>query len=145
MNDTRSASLVLIAGSVGVAWFWYHLTRGKLAPAAADTGPKDPTGGPALGSGPPVLSAITPLARLEAFALSRQLSITSETGGHHNPGSLHYQGRAIDVSSRGFTQQMVDALRQAAAAVGIRLRDERTRPAGQAVWSGPHLHLEIPQ
>lgn len=144
MNDTRSASLVLVAGAAGVAWWWFHITQGKLAPAAADTSPKDPTGGPALGPGSAHLPG-SPLQQLEAFARANSLKITSETGGQHNSGSLHYQGRAIDVSSRGFTQQMVDALRQAAAAVGIKLRDERTRPAGQAVWGGPHLHLEIPR
>ena len=47
MQDTKSASLVLIAGAAGMAWWWYHITQGRLAPAAA--GGTDPTGGPALG------------------------------------------------------------------------------------------------
>ena len=85
----------------------------------------------------------TPLAQLRAFALRWGLTITSETEGRHNPGSLHYQGRAIDVSARGLTDEAVRAIDRSAAAEGIRLRDERRRPPGQAVWGGPHLHLEL--
>lgn len=110
--------------------------RGDVA-----SGPSGATGGQVLAPAPPTGD---PLTRLRQFAARFGLVITSETGGQHNPGSLHYQGRAIDVRSRGLTDEVIAALQKAAAELGIRLRDERTRPAGQGVWGGPHLHLEVP-
>lgn len=143
MNDQQSASLVLIAGAGGLAYWFYHLTRGDLSTTAPGIAP----GGPQTGnSGLPENKVdLPPLTKLEAFARQYGLKITSEMGGKHNVGSAHYAGRAIDVSSRGFTQDMVDKLRAVAAAWGFTLRDERTRPAGQAVWGGPHIHIEVPQ
>jgi hypothetical protein len=38
-------------------------------------------------------------------------------------------------------QEFIDAAQRA----GISVRDERTRPAGQRVWDGPHLHLSVPE
>jgi hypothetical protein len=38
MNDSKSASLVLVVGAAGVAYWWYHLNSGKLAAPAAPTG-----------------------------------------------------------------------------------------------------------
>src|SRR5687768_2251179 len=61
------------------------------------------------------------------------------TGGH-NKGSKHYAGQAIDVEHNGVD---VDALSRAASARGFKLRDERTRPKGQKVWGGSHLHIEV--
>jgi hypothetical protein len=70
----------------------------------------------------------------------------STTGGQHNAGSLHPDGNAVDIpmgasaspEAKANADQMIAALE----AKGYRVRDERTRPAGQAVWSGPHLHAE---
>jgi hypothetical protein len=140
MDDSRSASFVMIAGAAGLAYWWFHLTRGELSSTVT-------AGGPAAGNSglPEKKVALPPLAELEDFARQYGLKITSEMGGHHNPGSLHYQGRAIDVSSRGFTQDMVDKLKALAASWGITLRDERARSAGQAVWGGGHIHLEVPR
>ena len=138
MEDSKSASLILIAGAVGVGYWFYHLSQGKLAPAAADT-----TTGPNLQ--PNSVTMGSPLARLEAFAQAWNLPITSTTGGQHAPNSLHYQGRAEDVSVRGLTQQAIDAIKAAAAAAGIHVLDERytgNGPYGPS--SGPHLHLSIP-
>lgn len=64
------------------------------------------------------------------------------TGGVHNKGSLHYQGRAIDVSVTGKSDAEIKAFIAAAKAAGIRVVDERRRPKGQKVWGGAHLHLE---
>lgn len=72
----------------------------------------------------------------------------STTGGQHNAGSLHPQGRAVDIplgasaspEAKAHAEQMMAALK----AQGFTVRDERTRPAGQAVWGGPHLHVEAP-
>ncbi len=77
------------------------------------------------------------------FARSRGFTVTSTTGGRHNPGSAHYRGRAIDVRTRDKTPQQVEQFIRDARAAGYRVRDERRRPAGQRVWSGPHLHLEF--
>jgi len=79
------------------------------------------------------------LPALLQFAKDNALRVGSTTGGTHNHNSKHYSGNAIDVDYRGVD---VDALSQAAAARGFKLRNEIARPKGQAVWGGPHLHLE---
>lgn len=86
----------------------------------------------------------TPAAEMSAFATGLGFRTTSTTGGQHNPGSAHYQGRAVDVGVRGKNPAEVQQFMQQAAAQGYLVRDERTRPAGQRVWSGPHIHLEVP-
>jgi hypothetical protein len=87
---------------------------------------------------------LKPLDKLLDFARRHNLHVTSTTGGSHNVGSLHFLGRAIDVRSRTLTEAQVHEIKVAANAEGIKVRDERIRPAGQKVWGGPHLHLEIP-
>ncbi len=69
--------------------------------------------------------------------------ITSTTGGQHNPGSKHYSGNAVDVGmGRESPEQQAQILAALQANPALRVRDERTRPPGQKVWSGPHLHVE---
>lgn len=76
------------------------------------------------------------------FTERQGFTVTSTTAGPHNPGSAHYAGRAIDVRTRDKApEQVADFITQAQAA-GYAVRDERTRPAGQAEWTGPHIHLE---
>jgi peptidoglycan hydrolase-like protein with peptidoglycan-binding domain len=77
------------------------------------------------------------------FARARGFTVTSTNGGQHNVGSSHYEGRAIDVRTRDKTNAQVNQFIREARAAGYHVGDERRRPAGQAVWSGPHLHLEI--
>lgn len=91
----------------------------------------------------PVLGA-SPLDKLLAFAAGNGLSVTSTTGGSHNPGSLHYQGRAIDVSVRGLVDSQIEQLKALAGLQGIHVLDERSQLPGEKVWSGPHLHFDIP-
>jgi hypothetical protein len=87
--------------------------------------------------------------RLLAFADRNGLVITSGRGGHHNVGSKHYRGEAIDVSVRHdrrgvpLSAERIGHLARDCGQHGLRLRDERTRPPGQAVWGGPHLHVEV--
>lgn len=73
--------------------------------------------------------------------------------GKHNVGSRHYSGRALDLglnTSFGGDQSKMDAFynfltspegRQMFPEVHV--RDERTKPEGQKVWSSPHIHIEL--
>ncbi len=80
---------------------------------------------------------------LITFAEENKLKVGSTTGGRHNRGSKHYKGNAIDIAGSGaFTDEQVRQLSTAAASRGFLLRDERRRPKGQAVWGGPHVHIE---
>lgn len=83
------------------------------------------------------------LDSLKRFAKEWEFTITSVTGGRHNKGSLHGQGRALDVSVRGKANEEIERMMRAARDSGFGVRDERTRHAGQKVWSGPHIHLEL--
>ena len=82
------------------------------------------------------------LIRLKAFARERGFRVTHGSGGKHNAGSLHPLNRAIDVSVKGKTNEQVEQFMEAARAAGYRVLDERTRPPGQDVWRGRHLHVE---
>jgi hypothetical protein len=80
---------------------------------------------------------------LRAFAEQRGFYVTSDNTGKHNVGSKHYLGRAIDVRTHDKTQIQCEAFIAEAKAAGITVRDERVKPKGQKVWSGPHIHLEV--
>lgn len=81
------------------------------------------------------------LDELLAFADNVGARVTSKGGGRHNPGSKHYSGEAIDIDHSKITD--VNALYKLAQQQGFRVLDERTRPTGQAVWGGPHFHVEV--
>lgn len=156
MNDKQSAAIIL--GMFTVAFILWYRKQGEEKRTALFGG-----GGTGVSGASPSAAQAKDIARggiprlpnasgynpdldlLRAFAQRHKLFITSETEGRHNPGSLHYQGRAVDVRSRGMTDAVVESLRKAAASFGILLRDERRRPAGQKVWGGPHVHLEVPR
>jgi hypothetical protein len=91
---------------------------------------------------PPASPASDDYRALSAFAEGHGFTVRSTTGGRHNEGSAHYAGRAVDVRTRDKTPEEVDGFMQNARDAGYIVRDERARPAGQAVWSGPHVHLE---
>ena len=84
---------------------------------------------------------------------SMGLNPSSVEGGRHNTGSKHYSGNALDLglntSFGGDTNKMnqfYDFLNSDEGKrqfPGIKVVDERNRPAGQQVWSGSHLHLEL--
>lgn len=83
------------------------------------------------------------LRDLIKFAQENKLEVGSTTGGRHNRGSKHPSGNAIDIRNSGnFSDEQVQQLSHAAADAGFKLRDERRRPPRQAVWGGPHLHVE---
>jgi hypothetical protein len=77
-----------------------------------------------------------------SFAEGHNFTVTSTTDGGHNTGSAHYAGRAVDVRTKDKTPEEVEDFMEKARAAGYIVRDERVRPAGQARWSAPHIHLE---
>lgn len=94
-----------------------------------------------------------PLHQLLRFAAAHKLHVTSgeylgpDGQAHHpqeghNPHSLHYVGRAIDVGLHGLDDAEVQALATAAMREGINFYDER-QPPPCGVWTGPHAHLSI--
>jgi hypothetical protein len=86
-----------------------------------------------------------PYRQMERFAQEQGYGVTATTGGQHNVGSAHYEGRAVDVRTRDHTPAQVEEFMREARARGFSVRDERQRPRGQAVWSGPHVHLQVPR
>ncbi|MFL6228431.1 MAG: hypothetical protein ACJ741_06595 [Pyrinomonadaceae bacterium] len=79
---------------------------------------------------------------LSAFAGEHGFTVTSTTGGRHNAGSAHYAGHAVDVRTRDKQPAEVEDFIQKARDAGLRVLDERTRPAGQKVWGGPNVHIQ---
>ncbi len=85
------------------------------------------------------------LANASNLADKFNFTVTSTTGDQHNPGSKHYSGNAIDVRTRDKSPEEIEQFIAAAEQNGFKVLDERSHPAGQKVWSGPHLHIEKKQ
>jgi len=79
------------------------------------------------------------LKELLAYAGENKYTVTSSDKGRHNPGSKHYRRMAIDIGHQGVDR---NKLFETAKQKGYRVLDETTRPKGQAVWGGPHYHIE---
>jgi hypothetical protein len=77
----------------------------------------------------------------QASMMGFKVTGKNEKAGH-NPGSRHYVGEAIDVRTAGKTPEEIAAFMSFMDAQGYIVRDERQRPPGQAVWGGPHIHVE---
>lgn len=129
-RDLLGAGFLLIGGSAFALWLLVR-RRGQQVPTSVSV------------SGEGLLQS--PLDRLLSFARARGLRVTSTTGGRHVPGSMHYRGRAIDVSVRGLSEGAIEGVMAAARAAGFRVLDERTRHKWSPAWSGPHLHIELPE
>ena len=67
------------------------------------------------------------------------------TGKRHNVNSQHYAGDAVDFRTTDKTPKEVDAFIANMKSRGFYVRDERTKPAGQQVWRGPHIHVAVPR
>jgi len=80
---------------------------------------------------------------LVKLAEDNDFTVTSTNGDSHNRGSKHFLGLAIDVRTRNKTAKQITDLINLARNEGLRVIDERVKPPGQVVWSGPHLHIEI--
>ena len=138
MNDTKSASLVMIAGAVGVGYWYWSLKHGSLSAPAAGAGPAPTPGGlPAVSATPG-----SKLAALEAFAAKWGLTITS--GFRPGANSLHGMGRAVDVGVPAAGEQ--SAIEADAAALGIHIYPETAGQVGAngSVSTGPHWHVSYP-
>ena len=107
---------------------------------------------PTLGNSP--LHGNAPITEfLQHLRSDFGLNPSSVMSGKHNIGSKHYHGKALDLglntSFGGDKRKMEDFKnyflnRQAQGFyTNIKLRDETTRPKGQKVWGGSHLHFEI--
>lgn len=132
MNKDRGFAGLLLVFAAVYGGIWYYRRKNAFQGTTVDS---------IIG---PVAIGDTPLAKMKNFADTWKLIVTSTTGGRHNKGSLHPLGRAIDVDSKGMSDDYVDRITQEAKRSGIQVIDERRRPAGQKVWSNPHLHLQIP-
>lgn len=91
----------------------------------------------------PTVKTIKDYRDLVAIAQLHRFHVTSTNKGRHNVGSRHYQGLAIDVRTRDKTEAQIQQLRKYCETLKIWFYDERTRPPGQKVWTGAHIHLEI--
>lgn len=80
---------------------------------------------------------------LVKLAKAKGFTVTSTTGGKHNSGSKHAKGLAIDVRTKDKKNAQIVEFMAFARSFGVRVLDERVRPAGQKVWGGAHLHLEL--
>lgn len=83
------------------------------------------------------------LPAMVEFARSQGMEVISTTGGRHNKGSAHFDARAMDIRTRDRNPLDVARFMENAEQAGLRVFDERIRPAGQEVWGGPHLHLSF--
>jgi hypothetical protein len=81
---------------------------------------------------------------LVKLAKEKGFHVTSTTGGKHNPGSRHGRGLAIDVRTRDKSNAQCVEFLNYCRSFGLVALDERTRPPGQKVWGGAHIHVHIP-
>jgi hypothetical protein len=78
-------------------------------------------------------------------AAKRGFHVVAGKEGGHNTGSLHPKGRAIDVRTRDKSGEDISQLNIDMMTMGYSVRDERTLPAGQQKWTGPHMHYSAPR
>jgi hypothetical protein len=82
-----------------------------------------------------------PQLAFQAAMMGFIVTARGEQAGH-NPGSRHFIGEAIDVRTAGKTAAQIADFIAFMRSQRYIVRDERVRPPGQAVWSGPHIHVE---
>lgn len=87
-----------------------------------------------------LLSFVDYLGLVHRVVFSKPLVITSGKDGAHSPGSLHAEGRAVDIRTRDLLpdeqQLLLLLLAYAGPANGIAVFDER------ALGAQAHIHLE---
>jgi RHS repeat-associated protein len=93
-------------------------------------------------TGPLVEGAFREIAFQAAMAGFTVTGRNEKSG--HNVGSRHYQGNAIDIRTCDKSDKEVEDFIKFMSSQGYTVKDERVRPPGQKVWSGPHVHIEVP-
>lgn len=89
----------------------------------------------------PLYKGSWPEMAFQAAMMGFTVTAKNDARGH-NPGSRHYVGHAVDVRTRGKTNEEVEEFMAFMRSQGYIVRDERVRPPGQRVWGGPHVHVE---
>lgn len=93
----------------------------------------------------PILLSKLHAAAQSLAARGRKLRLTSTTEGEHRVGSLHYLGRAVDVTpdppEHGYDSATRDDLIRTLTAQGLRVIDEYARPSPRS--TAGHLHVEL--
>lgn len=81
----------------------------------------------------------------DALAITAKygLVVTSGKDGKHNAGSSHPSGGGFDVRTNGVPDAVIQTWAREMRAAGYFVKDERSRPAGQKVWSGAHMHVGL--
>ncbi len=133
------------AGSDGRVRGARSSTGGTRASTARGGGGRPSRGTPGTRSGGRAVRVSDRHRVISAEGRNLGFKVTSTLGGKHNSGSLHARGRAVDFSVKGKTAKQVNDFKAAMRAKGFSVRDERTRPRGQKVWSGPHIHVSDPR
>src|SRR2546423_1458427 len=84
------------------------------------------------------------LQRLINLIKKRGFEITDvDTPGVHNKGSAHDLGKAVDFRTKTKTASQVEEMFDYLTSRGYVVLDERSRPAHQKKWGGPHGHAQI--
>jgi hypothetical protein len=134
MNDKLSASWVLVVGTLFLGYYYWRTKGGS--PAKVD-GSRE-TLMPSSKSGS-ILDQILALGK--QFGLPTP-TLGQMTGGKHVPGSLHYQGRAVDFSVRGVSEDVLREFTMAAEEAGFQVHHEEK---GSTPFStGTHIHVSKP-
>jgi hypothetical protein len=83
-------------------------------------------------------------ANLLIFAYDRGYKVTSTIGnpGEHGDLSFHYDGRAIDIQTKGLSKQRIEYIRNEFARLGVRCYDETIRSNWTEHTTGYHLHFD---
>ncbi len=76
-----------------------------------------------------------------SIAAKYGLTVTSGKDSRHNVGSAHYAGGAFDLRSNGVNPAVLETAMRELRSAGYYVKDERSKPAGQKVWSGSHVHV----
>jgi hypothetical protein len=121
----------------------------------------DERGGPDLSKFKPTLGNVSHRRELDRgvqVALQALASMgikpSSTNTGKHNVGSKHYHGKAFDLGlntsfggdmrkMRDFYENFNEIKKKYPIFDRFTIHDETQRPAGQKVWSGAHLHLQL--
>lgn len=92
------------------------------------------------GVNPNLLELAAVLDRMHQQLFSTQMVITSARDGQHSPGSLHAQGKALDLRTNDKDNEanmvLLVVLSYAARNMAITIFDERNLPGA------PHIHIE---